>query len=181
MKSVLIASTCVSLLVNFPIPAWYAVSSFVQPPVKAAGKNARITFFLPRKSESLMSLPLVLDLPATVKSGATSPTFNVVFCGVTFCAMAGTASSASNGNADLFIWLPFGKRTGLGYHREFIRRCRCRRFSNSGALFDCTALIPGWRWRHVPRQRSHLSDATFRRCSAMSRQSARPRPAPRRR
>lgn len=46
--SVLIATTCASRLSNFAIPPWYALSSFVQPPVKAAEKNASTTVFLPR-------------------------------------------------------------------------------------------------------------------------------------
>src|SRR5271157_2860859 len=103
MKSVLIASTCVSLLVNFPIPAWYAVSSFVQPPVNAAGKKARMTFFLPRKSESLISLPLVFMRAAMVKSGAVSPSFKLVFCGA-FCANSGRLSAASARRANLLIF-----------------------------------------------------------------------------
>jgi hypothetical protein len=46
------------------------VISFVQPPVKAAGKNASTTVFLPRKSESFTGWPFA---PGSVKSGAISP------------------------------------------------------------------------------------------------------------
>jgi len=46
--SVLMARTCTSISSNFAIPDWYAVNSFVQPPVNAAGKKARTTTFLPR-------------------------------------------------------------------------------------------------------------------------------------
>jgi hypothetical protein len=35
--SVLIPKTLVSVSLNFAIPAWYALNSVVQPPVKAAG------------------------------------------------------------------------------------------------------------------------------------------------
>ena len=71
----LIARTWLSLAVKLAIPAWYAVSSRVQPPVNAAGKKARITFFLPRKSDSLTATWLLVLLALIVKSGATSPFF----------------------------------------------------------------------------------------------------------
>ena len=70
--SVLIPKTLVSVSLNFAIPAWYARNSLVQPPVKAAGKKARTTVFLPRKSESFTFPPWV---EFRVKSGASSPTF----------------------------------------------------------------------------------------------------------
>ena len=47
-------TTCVSSPSKLAIPAWYAVISFVQPPVKAAGKNATTTAFFPRNSESVI-------------------------------------------------------------------------------------------------------------------------------
>src|SRR5512143_3681637 len=67
------------------IPDWYASISFVQPPVKAAGKNARMTGFLPLKSDSLTGLPAV---DGKVKSGAASPTFRCVLGGAAGCAQA---------------------------------------------------------------------------------------------
>jgi len=73
--SVLMPKTLVSTASNFAIPAWYAVISLVQPPVKAAGKNARTTVFLPRKSESVTLPPAVAF---RVKSGAMSPTLRLV-------------------------------------------------------------------------------------------------------
>lgn len=78
--SVLIPKTLVFVSSNFAIPAWYAVNSLVQPPVKAAGKKATTTVFLPRKSLSV-TLPPAVEL--RVKSGAMSPTFRWVFGGCT--------------------------------------------------------------------------------------------------
>jgi hypothetical protein len=60
---------------NFAIPAWYAVISFVQPPVKAAGKKASTTGFLALKSDSLILAPAV---EVSEKSGAWSPTLSGV-------------------------------------------------------------------------------------------------------
>jgi len=57
LLSVLMPKTLVSLPSNFAIPAWYAVISRVQPPVKAAGKNASTTVFFPRKLESVTFPP----------------------------------------------------------------------------------------------------------------------------
>ena len=79
VKSVLIAKTWASFLSRFAIPDWYAFSSFVQPPVNAATKNARTTVFLPRKSDSLTGL---LSVSGRVKSGAMSPTLRVVLGGL---------------------------------------------------------------------------------------------------
>src|SRR4051812_24976065 len=76
--SVLIPKTLVSDASNLAIPAWYAVISLVQPPVKAAGKKARTTLNLPRKSLSV-TLPPAVEL--SVKSGAISPSFRWVLGG----------------------------------------------------------------------------------------------------
>jgi len=73
LLSVLMPNTFVSLPSNFAIPAWYAVNSFVQPPVNAAGKNASTTGFLPLKSARVILPPMV---PVSVKFGATSPTLS---------------------------------------------------------------------------------------------------------
>lgn len=81
--SVLMPKTFVSLLSNFAIPAWYAVISRVQPPVKAAGKNASTTVFLPRKLESVT---FVFWVEGNVKSGAMSPSFKLVWGGWMFWA-----------------------------------------------------------------------------------------------
>jgi len=81
--SLLMPKTLVSLPSNFAIPAWYAVISRVQPPVKAAGKNASTTVFFPRKLESVTFPPWV---EGKVKSGAMSPSFRVVCGGATFWA-----------------------------------------------------------------------------------------------
>src|SRR5437763_11559991 len=78
--SVLIPKTLVSDESNLAIPAWYASISFVQPPVKAAGKNASTTLDFPRKSERVTFPPVVAD---NVKSGAISPSFRFVFGGGT--------------------------------------------------------------------------------------------------
>src|SRR5215471_16955192 len=53
----------------------YAGIWSVQTGVKASGKNARTTFFLPRKSESFTS---VSKCDFNVKSGASSPTFGAL-------------------------------------------------------------------------------------------------------
>src|ERR1039457_3136163 len=82
LESVLIASTCVSIPLNLAIPAWYASISFVQTPVKAAGKKASTTAFLPRKSDSFTCL---LFVSGRVKSGASSPALSCVFGGAMFC------------------------------------------------------------------------------------------------
>src|SRR5260370_7923315 len=74
--SVLTPRTCVSAPSNLEIPAWYPVTSFVQPPVNAAGKKATTTFFLPRKSDSLIFLPCV---EGNSKSGAPYPTLKQFF------------------------------------------------------------------------------------------------------
>src|ERR1017187_9779556 len=81
--SVLIPKTLVSDASNFAIPDWYAITSLVQPPVKAAGKKARTTLLLPRKSLSLTLPPVVA---VRVKSGAMSPSFRWVFGGCWFWA-----------------------------------------------------------------------------------------------
>ena len=103
----LIASTWLSFAVKFAIPAWYAVSSLVQPPVNAAGKNARMTFFLPRKSDSLTATRLLVLLALTLKSGATSPTFSGVFGMVTFWAKAAVVAAAAKATMDRCFIFPF--------------------------------------------------------------------------
>jgi hypothetical protein len=81
--SVLMPKTLVSLPSNFAIPAWYAVISRVQPPVKAAGKNASTTVFFPRKLDRVTLPPWV---EGNVKSGAMSPSFSLVWGGWMFWA-----------------------------------------------------------------------------------------------
>ena len=110
MKSVLMARTWESISLNFAIPDWYAVSSCVQPPVNAAGKNARITIFLPRKSDSLISFPLVFIRPEMVKSGAVSPIFRLVLGGA-FWANIGMAPRAMASKAGI-LTLPSVKAEG---------------------------------------------------------------------
>src|SRR5689334_23877696 len=75
--SVLMPNTSAFASPNLDIPAWYAVISFVQPPVNAAGKNASTTLDFPRKSDRVTLPPVVA---VNVKSGAGSPTFKLV-CG----------------------------------------------------------------------------------------------------
>jgi len=45
---VLTSNTWAPCSAKFSIPAWYPVASFVQPPVKAAGKNPSTTGCFPR-------------------------------------------------------------------------------------------------------------------------------------
>jgi hypothetical protein len=99
--SVLMPKTLVSLPSNFAIPAWYAVISRVQPPVKAAGKNASTTVFFPRKLERVTFPPWV---EVKVKSGAMSPSFSLVCGGWMFWANRFTASRpAPNTNAFVMV------------------------------------------------------------------------------
>jgi hypothetical protein len=69
-----IAKTCPLAALSFAYPDWNAVSSFVQPPVKALGKNANKTGPFSTILESVKDFPVV---SVTVKSGATSPTAGV--------------------------------------------------------------------------------------------------------
>ena len=103
-SSVLIPTTCVSTPSKLAIPAWYAVISFVQPPVKAAGKNASTTVLLPRKSASETCPPLV---EGSLKSGAMSPTFKCVFAGPWPKAAAPPAAALSIRNCTLVMSCPF--------------------------------------------------------------------------
>src|ERR1039457_6801339 len=100
--SVLIPKTFVSDASNFAIPDWYASISFVQPPVKAAGKKASTTLLLPRKSLSITLPPVVA---VKVKSGAMSPSFRWVFGGCWFWAYSRgphhTAQHTNNGLHDI--------------------------------------------------------------------------------
>src|SRR5579872_381665 len=99
--SVLIPKTLESVLSNLAIPAWYAVNSFVQPAVKAAGKNASTTLFLPRKLDSVTFWPVV---EGSVKSGAMSPTLSCVWGGVNACwAYRPVARSPPSRTTDSFI------------------------------------------------------------------------------
>ena len=95
----LMPKTLVSLPSNFAIPAWYAVISRVQPPVKAAGKNASTTVFFPRKLESVTFPPWV---EGKVKSGAMSPSFSVVCGGWMFWANRFAANKPAP-NASNFV------------------------------------------------------------------------------
>jgi len=106
---VLIASTWLSLAVKFAIPAWYAVSSLVQPPVKAAGKNARMTFFLPRKSDSLTATRLLVLLAPV----------SYTHLGDKFAWQAKTFQTGSNTWHTYAAWPPAGaKATNLYLHAD---------------------------------------------------------------
>ena len=94
--------TLVSLLSNFAIPAWYAVISRVQPPVKAAGKNASTTVFLPRKLDRVTVPPLV---EGNVKSGAMSPSFKVVWGGWMFWAKRLAANMPAANASSFFMFI----------------------------------------------------------------------------
>src|SRR5208283_4711602 len=99
---------CASFSSNFALPDWYAVSSFVQPPVKAATKKASTTVFFPRKSESFTGL---LSVSGSVKSGASSPALSCVFGGVIPCwAERTTANRVQAANVrSAFIGILTGK------------------------------------------------------------------------
>src|SRR5208283_2581187 len=99
---------CASFSSNFALPDWYAVSSFVQPPVKAATKKASTTVFFPRKSESFTGL---LSVSGSVKSGASSPTLSWVFGGATCWAERTAANKAHAANTrSVFILILTGIR-----------------------------------------------------------------------
>src|SRR6267142_6701375 len=112
--SVLIPKTLVSDASNLAIPAWYAVISFVQPPVKAAGKKARTTLNLPRKS---LSVTLVLGtVELSVKSGAMSPSFRWVLGGCVAWPKRPVASVAPSTMHDsLFTFYPPGGVSSVSY------------------------------------------------------------------
>src|SRR5262245_39270915 len=73
--SILAPRTWASYLANSERSSSYAGIWTVQTGVKASGKNARTTFFLPRKSDSFTSLS---RCDIIVKSGASSPTFGAL-------------------------------------------------------------------------------------------------------
>src|SRR6185369_4885508 len=96
----LMPKTFVSDASNLDIPAWYAVTSLVQPPVNAAGKNASTTLDLPLKSESVTLPPVATG---KVKSGAVSPTFREVLGGGVAWANRLMATSAPVRTRDSFL------------------------------------------------------------------------------
>jgi hypothetical protein len=77
--SALMPKICADSPSNLAKPAWYADSSFVQPPVKAAGKNANTTGFFPLKPDNVAVPP---EVDGSEKSGAASPTLRWVLTGV---------------------------------------------------------------------------------------------------
>src|SRR5450759_2705874 len=109
--SVLIPKTFVSDASNFAIPDWYASISFVQPPVKAAGKKARTTLWVPRKSLSFTLGPVVAF---RVKSGAMSPSFRWVLGGCWPWAKRPVATSAPKARLRIVMNLP--SRVSWAYH-----------------------------------------------------------------
>src|SRR2546430_9615580 len=111
--SVLIPKALVSVASNLAIPAWYAVISRVQPPVKAAGKKARTTLNLPRKSLSF-TLPPAVDVK--LKSGAMSPSFRWVLGGWMFWAERLAASIAPSAMKEILVTFVYPPGVNRAYH-----------------------------------------------------------------